>query len=115
LGYSFTSDPLAEALIERAQVGVQVSGVFDSDMYKANTGTEYDKLVSVGLSFCLDGESGLMHNKVIVIDEQVVILGSYNFTASAERYNDENVIFLYDREIAQDYLQEVEFIMRQCK
>ncbi len=115
LGYSFTSDPLAEALIERAHYGVQVSGVFDRDMYKANIGTEYDRLVSAGLFFCLDGESGLMHNKVIVIDEKMVILGSYNFTASAERYNDENVVFLYDRDIAQEYLQEAELIMRYCK
>jgi phosphatidylserine/phosphatidylglycerophosphate/cardiolipin synthase-like enzyme len=47
-----------------------------------------------------------MHNKVIIVDGQVVVMGSYNFTASAEKYNDENVIVIHSPVIAGYYLEE---------
>jgi phosphatidylserine/phosphatidylglycerophosphate/cardiolipin synthase-like enzyme len=47
-----------------------------------------------------------MHHKVIVIDSQIVVTGSYNFTASAETRNDENLIVIYDPAIAAQYLAE---------
>jgi phosphatidylserine/phosphatidylglycerophosphate/cardiolipin synthase-like enzyme len=47
-----------------------------------------------------------MHHKVIIIDGDIVITGSYNFTASAERTNDENVVIFHDTKIAAVYLAE---------
>ncbi len=114
LGYSFTSDPLAQALVEKARQGVRVMGVFDRDMVSANTGTEYAWLLNTGLPVCMDGEEGLMHHKVIIIDQQVVITGSYNFTASAERYNDENILVLRDPHLAELYLTEYADISELC-
>ncbi len=114
LGYSFTSDPLAQALVEKARQGVRVMGVFDSDMVIANTGSDYEWLLDAGLPVCRDGEAGLMHHKVIVIDRQVVITGSYNFTSSAERFNDENVLILHDPHLAEMYLVEFTDINDHC-
>ena len=113
-GYSFTSDPLAQALVEKARQGVRVMGVFDSDMVIANTGSDYKWLLGAGLPVCRDGEAGLMHNKVIIIDQQVVITGSYNFTSSAERFNDENVLILHDPHLAELYLAEFTDINAHC-
>ena len=114
LGYSFTSDPLAQALVEKALQGVRVMGVFDSDMVVANTGSDYEWLLDAGLPVCRDGEAGLMHHKVIIIDRQVVITGSYNFTASAERYNDENILVLRDPHLAELFLAEYADISALC-
>ena len=114
LSYSFTSDPLAQALTEKARQGVRVMGVFDSDMVIANTGSDYEWLLSAGLPICRDGEAGLMHHKVIIIDQQVVITGSYNFTSSAERFNDENVLILHDPHLAELYLAEFTDINAHC-
>jgi len=114
LGYSFTSDPLAQALVDKARQGVRVMGVFDSDMVAANTGSDYEWLLDAGLPVCRDGEKGLMHHKVIIIDRQVVITGSYNFTASAERYNDENILVLRDPRLAEMYLAEYTDISADC-
>jgi phosphatidylserine/phosphatidylglycerophosphate/cardiolipin synthase-like enzyme len=47
-----------------------------------------------------------MHHKVFIIDEKIVITGSYNFSSSAERTNDENVVILFDPQIAAQYLAE---------
>ena len=47
-----------------------------------------------------------MHHKVIIIDKEIVITGSYNFTSSAERNNDENVVIFFDKQIAARYMEE---------
>ena len=106
LAYSFTSDDLAAALIERAGAGVTVQGVFDQDQYRSNIGTEYDNLVNGGIDVRLDVNPRLMHHKVIIIDQQIVITGSYNFSNNAERNNDENTLIIHNQDIASAYLAE---------
>ncbi|RME89294.1 MAG: DUF1669 domain-containing protein [Anaerolineae bacterium] len=106
LAYSFTSDALGEVIREQAGAGVSVMGVMDADQVNSNIGTEYDPFRQIGLDVRLDGNDGLMHHKVIIIDEQIVVTGSYNFSRSAEERNDENVLILFDPQIAQQYLQE---------
>jgi phosphatidylserine/phosphatidylglycerophosphate/cardiolipin synthase-like enzyme len=107
LAYSFTSDPLAEAIRSRAAEGITVEGVMDSDQIKSNIGTEFDPFRQAGIDVRRDGNTkGLLHHKVIIIDEQIVITGSYNFTNSAETRNDENLIIIYDPFIASQYLAE---------
>jgi phosphatidylserine/phosphatidylglycerophosphate/cardiolipin synthase-like enzyme len=106
LAYSFTSDPLGQAILHRAQAGVRVRGVMDSGQVATNMGTEYDSFRSAGLDVRLDGEPGLMHHKTLLIDRQTVVVGSYNFTASAEKSNDENLIVIHSPEIAAQFLRE---------
>ncbi len=115
LAYSFTSDDLAQALIERAQAGVSVRGVFDKDQYTSNSGTEYETLHNAGLDVWLDANPRLMHHKVIIIDGQVVITGSYNFSNNAEHYNDENTLIINDPGIAAQYLEEFQQIYELSK
>ena len=106
LAYSFTADPLGEAIRQRAAAGVKVSGVMESDQVASNVGTEFDPFRAAKLDIRLDGNPGQMHHKVMVIDGGIVVLGSYNFTASAESTNDENVLIIYDPQIAAQFLQE---------
>ncbi|NLG72177.1 MAG: DUF1669 domain-containing protein [Chloroflexi bacterium] len=114
LAYSFTSDELATAMLERAQAGVHVSGVFETSQYYSNQGTEFDHFLSSGVDVRLDGNPANMHHKVILIDDDIVITGSYNFSNSAETRNDENVLILYSAEIAAQYRQEFERIFNQA-
>jgi phosphatidylserine/phosphatidylglycerophosphate/cardiolipin synthase-like enzyme len=108
LAYSFTSDEIAEAILERAAAGVQVSGVFEEGQYYSNTGTELDRLADAGLDVRLDGNPRNMHHKVILIDNQIVILGSYNFSRNAEEFNDENTLIIHNGEMAAQVLTEFE-------
>ncbi len=114
LAYSFTSDPLADALLERYQAGVSVRGVFDENSYRSNTGGEYLRLQRAQMNVRLDGNPNLMHHKVIVIDRQTVVLGSYNFTRAADRTNDENVLVIHDPAVAAAYLLEFEALYSQA-
>jgi phosphatidylserine/phosphatidylglycerophosphate/cardiolipin synthase-like enzyme len=110
MAYSFTSDELAEALIARAHSGVRVIGVFDKDQYHSNAGTEYDTLTQAGIDVRLDGNPRLMHHKVIIIDQQTVITGSYNFSHNAEHNNNENTLIIHNQDIAAQYLTEFQRI-----
>lgn len=109
LTYSFTDYPLASAMIERAQNGVDVAGVFErvgSDTDAAELKTLYCARIPVRR----DGNPNFMHHKVIVIDERIVITGSLNFSTNAETSNDENVIIIDNSEIASLYMQEFEHV-----
>ena len=110
LAYSFTSDELADAMISKAKSGVKVGGVFDEDQYHSNAGTEYDRLKSAGIDVRLDGDPRLMHHKVIIIDGQVVVTGSYNFSFNAEHNNDENTLIIHNQDISAQYLAEFQKI-----
>jgi phosphatidylserine/phosphatidylglycerophosphate/cardiolipin synthase-like enzyme len=104
--FSFTSDEIAAALIERANHGVEVSGVLEQNQVKSNQGTELDRLVAAGIDVRLDANRDSMHHKFFVIDEQIVITGSYNFSRSAEERNDENVLIIQDKAMAKEYIDE---------
>ena len=54
----------------------------------------------------IDGNDAKLHHKVIIIDERIVITGSYNFSKSAEVRNDENLLIIFDSALAQIYLDE---------
>jgi phosphatidylserine/phosphatidylglycerophosphate/cardiolipin synthase-like enzyme len=85
---------------------VEVKGVMDDSQIKSNQGTEFDAFIQAGLDVRRDGTSGLIHHKVMIIDRKIVITGSYNFTASAENTNDENLLIIYSPQIAELYLAE---------
>ncbi|MBI3739341.1 MAG: DUF1669 domain-containing protein, partial [Chloroflexi bacterium] len=106
LAYSFTSDSLGQVIRQKAAAGVKVAGVMETDQVKSNIGSEYDTFRAAGLDVHLDGNPGQMHHKVMIIDGQIVVMGSYNFTASAENSNDENVIVIHNADIAAQYMAE---------
>jgi phosphatidylserine/phosphatidylglycerophosphate/cardiolipin synthase-like enzyme len=106
MAYSFTSDDIAQAMRERHEAGLIVEGVMDKEQVVSNQGTEFDPFLQAGLDVRRDGNPGLMHHKVIIIDRRIVITGSYNFTASAEDSNDENLVILFDPFIADWFFAE---------
>jgi phosphatidylserine/phosphatidylglycerophosphate/cardiolipin synthase-like enzyme len=115
LAYSFTNDEFGQILIQKAGEGLDVKGVMDEEQMSSNQGTEFDPLSQAGIDVRLDGNPGLLHHKVFIIDEKVVILGSYNFSRNAETTNDENSLIIFNPEIAKLYLQEFQRIYSQAK
>jgi phosphatidylserine/phosphatidylglycerophosphate/cardiolipin synthase-like enzyme len=105
MSFIFTSDEIADAMIERAQAGVVVQGVIE-DRNAEQEYSEYERLRAEVHDVLPDGNPYIMHHKVIIIDDETVILGSYNFTASAEDRNDENVLIIHDPEVAALFVDE---------
>ncbi len=110
MAFSFTSDSIAEAILERAQNGVIVAGVLEESQVESNIGSDYDRFRQAGLDIRLDGNPRNMHHKVIIFDEKTVVTGSYNFSNSAENVNDENVLVFYDPQISDLFITEFERI-----
>ena len=115
MAYSFTANDFGDILRQKAQDGLAVEGVMDESQIKSNQGTEFDGFRLFGLPVYVDGNKGLMHHKVIVIDGQIVITGSYNFTLSAERTNDENVLIFHNTQIAAQYLTEFQRVLTEAQ
>ena len=106
LAFSFTSDPLGNALVRADQAGLHIQGVMDDEQAASNTGSELPAFRSAGLEVRLDGNAGQMHEKVLIIDEEIVVLGSYNFSRSANEKNDENLLVIHDQVIARLFVEE---------
>ncbi len=115
LAYSFTSNQLGEILRQKAEADVKVAGVMDEEQVQSNEGTEFDPFRQADLDVRRDGIDGLLHHKVFIVDETIVVMGSYNFSQSAEERNDENLLIIYDPVIAQQFLAEFRRVQKQAQ
>ena len=106
LAFSFTDDDIARVLLEKAREGIRIRGVFESR--QESEYSEYRVLRKAGLDVRLDGNPRTMHHKVFVIDGQILITGSYNFSKNAAEENDENILILENPGLAQAYREEFE-------
>ena len=91
--YSFTSPPIAQALLSAHQRGVRVSLLLDHSN-EHETHTELPFLREKGLVPLIDSQHAIAHNKIIIIDRRTLITGSFNFTNQAEEHNAENLLVL---------------------
>src|SRR4029078_1723947 len=80
--FSYIADVISEAMLAKRKAGLVVRGVFESQNAHGS-GADFNRLKQGGVDVLEDGNCHILHHKVIVIDEQTVITGSYNFTASA--------------------------------
>ena len=104
--YSFTSKPIASALVRAAKRGVTVIAVIDKSQVKARY-SKVQLLLDAGIPVYVDYKVAIAHNKVMVIDGQSVETGSYNFTNSAEHRNAENMLVIKDSALAKAYTQNI--------
>jgi len=100
--YSFTSKPIANALIEASRRGVSVKVLFDRSQLKAPY-SQIHNLTKAGIKTKVDYVQGIAHNKVIIVDQSKLISGSYNFSAAANTKNSENMLFINDENLAMIY------------
>jgi phosphatidylserine/phosphatidylglycerophosphate/cardiolipin synthase-like enzyme len=101
--YSFTSAPIAKALVSAHKKGIKIEAILD----KSNVTGNYSSvtfLKNAGISTYIDSQHAISHNKIIIIDKEIVITGSFNFTRAAEEKNAENLLILKNKELANQYL-----------
>jgi phosphatidylserine/phosphatidylglycerophosphate/cardiolipin synthase-like enzyme len=103
MAFTYTHPDLADAMIQRYKAGVDVAGIFES---RSSTEGALVPLYCAGVPVKVDGNPYTMHHKVIIIDDHIVVTGSFNFTKSADDSNDDNVLIIDSPALAQLYLQE---------
>jgi phosphatidylserine/phosphatidylglycerophosphate/cardiolipin synthase-like enzyme len=107
MAFSFTDDDMGGTMLTKFQSGVEVIGIFE----KTGSETEFSEMTFL---YCADvpvrqdGNKQAFHHKVLIIDKHIVVTGSFNFSESADKKNDENLVIIDSAEIAEEYLKEFE-------
>jgi phosphatidylserine/phosphatidylglycerophosphate/cardiolipin synthase-like enzyme len=102
--YYFTSAPIAKALLNAHKRGVKVEVILDKSQ-RTQKYSSADFLANSGIPTKIDTVHAIAHNKVMVIDGETVITGSFNFTRAAEEKNAENLLVIRDKALAAKYLK----------
>jgi phosphatidylserine/phosphatidylglycerophosphate/cardiolipin synthase-like enzyme len=102
--YSFTSAPIAKALVEAHRRGVRVAVILDASQ-RAEKYSEADFLNHSGIRTLIDAQHAIAHNKVMILDSYLLLTGSFNFTKAAEEKNAENLLVINDPVLAGRYLE----------
>jgi len=103
--FSITHDRLAEAVYEVHRRGVPVRLITDVEKTR-DRGSDVRDLARAGVPVRTDTTESLMHNKFALFDGAVLATGSYNWTRSATRENQENVLVTDDPRLTAAYAAE---------
>lgn len=107
--YSFTSKPIANALVVAKKRGVDVKVILDKSQYKAEKYSASRFLDNQNVPVWIDSKPAIAHNKIMIIDENTVITGSFNFTKAAQEKNAENLLIIHNFVLAKQYLENWEY------
>ena len=89
--FYFTSAPIAKAIMEAKKRGVQCQVVLDASQ-ETQQYSSATFFYNQGIPIVIDDRHAIAHNKIILIDSDTIITGSFNFTRSADDSNAENLL-----------------------
>lgn len=112
--YSFTSAKIANAIVAAKNRGIDVVAILDKSQ-RTQKYSSADFLSNEGVATYIDDQHAIAHNKVIIIDDNTVITGSYNFTNAAEFANAENLLILHSGQLAKLYANNWELHLKHSR
>lgn len=105
--FSITDERLAKALINSANHKVNVRIITD-DMKTKDNGSQIKWLNKSGIEIKIDHSRFHMHNKFGIVDQRIAFTGSFNWTKTATRANQENLLVTTNHSIVNQYHDEFE-------
>lgn len=112
--FTFTDSKMADVLKAKHKAQIPVQLVFET-RNNNGVGSQFDALKKAKLDILPDGNCYVLHSKLIIIDDRIVVMGSYNFTANASSSNDENLLIINDPALARAYVDEFNRIYQQAQ
>ena len=106
--YSFTLDSVSDALVDAQNRGIEVKVVFEKSQIQSYS--EYWKLKNAGVPVRNDTNSKSMHHKVMIVDDAVVLTGSFNWSQNGQDNNNENLMIIDGEDVASSYSEEFQNI-----
>ena len=103
--YSFTDEDISNLLITKSNNNVEVKGIIEGQRIN-NLEERYDYLIKSNIKIKKDKNKYLMHNKVFIVDKKTVITGSANPSKNGYLRNNDNIVIIRDKKIAERYLEE---------
>jgi cardiolipin hydrolase len=112
--FTISDDRISRAIVEAMKNGVEIRII--SDNFKVeDTGSDIEDLSRVGIPVKLDTTDNHMHHKFMIVDNKIVLTGSYNWTRSAALYNQENILSMDDEEVVSKFSNEFEKLWLNCE
>lgn len=102
--FSFTHEGIANIILLKNLGGVEVKGVME--VRQISKYSQFNRLLQNGIEVRKDGNKNNLHHKVFIIDEKVVVTGSFNPTGGGDERNDENLMIIENEEIAKQFVEE---------
>ncbi len=106
--FILTHQAVFDALLEAKDRGVVVKVIIDA----TSTGVTHSKVGALrksGVELKTENYAGKMHAKTMIIDDEYLIVGSANFSDSAENKNDENMLIIQNSKFAKLYRDYFEY------
>lgn len=103
--FTISDDRITQAIKQAHGRGVKVKVLTDNEKL-FDKGSDIRELAQYGIAIRIDDTSNHMHHKFALIDNQIVLTGSYNWTRSAARYNHENLVVTNEPKLVADFSRE---------
>ena len=97
--FFITYKGIQESLINAHYRGVEIKIIGDATNARTKH-TIHRELRKVGIKAKTENQAGKMHAKTMIIDDEISIIGSLNYTKSGNKKNDENIVVIYNKDIA---------------
>lgn len=103
-------DKLIAASLRGVKVRVYLDKDQEGDLYKSRiiNRLAYEALKNAGIDVRWDRVTSLSHSKIVVVDQEIVVMGSHNWTASSFFQYSEVSVLIKDRMIATSYQEDFE-------
>ena len=108
------STTIDDALRARLETGISaVRGGSIAVNLRSNS-SPHPELIQAGATFRKDTllNNGTLHHKLMVLNGTVSVGGSFNYTAPANQYNDENLFIIRNAQVAQHFRAEVDRVFQ---
>lgn len=103
--FTISDDRITSAILDSHRRGKDVKIITDNDK-SLDLGSDIDRLAKEGIAVKMDATPNHMHHKFMVVDDSVVVTGSYNWTLSAAKYNHENVVLTREGGVVKSFIKE---------
>ena len=109
--YYLSSREIAQELVKAKDHNVKVRIVLDKEQ-ETQYYSKSRYLIKRGFEVKYHTGPGLMHNKFAVIDNNVLITGSFNWTSTADQKNEENLLIITDKDLIRKYTDRFEYLWK---
>jgi cardiolipin hydrolase len=111
--FTISDDRIRNVLVDAWNRGLEIRILTDN--FKVfDEGSDIEFLFDNGIPVKVDNTENHMHHKFMIVDDEIVLTGSYNWTRSAEKYNQENVVSIRNVTAAKQFISEFEHLWDSC-
>ncbi len=106
--FYLTDKDITNTLINKHKQELNIKGVMEKK--NINKWSTFNILKESGINIIKDKNKANLHHKVFIIDNKTVITGSYNPTTNGNKVNDENILIIHNKNIAERFLEEFNYL-----